>query len=124
MANRSTNGYADNIETETLENSFFRKVLYTGPNMQLVVMTLQPGEDIGLETHDGHDQFFRVEEGEVTVRIGEEDVVIKEDEVAIVPSGMAHNVTNNSQTDVAKLYTIYAPPEHPDGRINETKPTE
>ena len=121
MGNRSLKGYSSNIEEETVGNSFFRKVLYTGPNMQLVVMTLQPGEDIGMEVHDGHDQFFRVEQGEVVVFIDGEEITVKEDEVAIVPAGKQHNVTNQSET-VAKLYTIYAPPEHPDGRVNETKP--
>lgn len=120
--NKSINGYASNIEDETLKNDNFRKVLYTGPNMQLVVMTLQPGEDIGLEVHDEHDQFFRVEEGEVTVFIAGEEVIVGEDEVAIVPGGKQHNVTNNSTTKVAKLYTIYAPPEHADGRIDAVKP--
>lgn len=124
MGNRSQNGYATNIEDETLNNDFFRKVLYTGPKMQLVVMTLQPGEDIGMEIHDGHDQFFRVEEGEVTVFIDGEEIVLKEDEVAIVPAGKQHNVTNNSKDKVAKLYTIYAPPEHPDGRVDEQKPQD
>lgn len=124
MGNRSTNGYASDIEEETLKNDFFRKVLYTGANMQLVVMTLQPGEDIGSEVHEGHDQFFRIEEGEVTVVIDGEEMVVKEDEVAIVPAGKRHNVINNSTEKVARLYTIYAPPEHADGTINETKPAE
>jgi len=122
MANKSTNGYASNIEEETLTNDNFRKVLYTGVNMQLVVMTLQPGEDIGMEVHEEHDQFFRVEEGEVTVFIDGEEVTIGEDEVAIVPAGKEHNVTNTSDNKVARLYTIYAPPEHADGRIDEKKP--
>ena len=120
--NRSKNGYASNIEDETLGNDNFRKVLYTGPNMQLVVMTLQPGEDIGMEVHDEHDQFFRVEEGEVTVYIDGEEIILTDDEVAIVPAGKQHNVTNHSQTKVAKIYTIYAPPEHPDGRVDAVKP--
>lgn len=123
MANRSKNGYASNIEDETLQNQNFRKVLYTGSKMQLVVMTLKPGEDIGLEVHDGHDQFFRVEEGKALVKINDEEVEITDDEVAIVPSGAEHNVTNVGKT-LLKLYTIYAPPEHPDGRIDEVKPEE
>jgi len=122
MANKSTNGYASNIEEEVLMNDNFRKVLYTGPNMQLVVMTLQPGEDIGMEVHDEHDQFFRVEEGEVVVSIDGEEVTVGEDEVAIVPGGKEHNVTNKSDSKVAKLYTIYAPPEHADGRVDKKKP--
>jgi mannose-6-phosphate isomerase-like protein (cupin superfamily) len=122
MSNKSKNGYASNIEEETLMNDNFRKVLYTGPNMQLVVMTLQPGEDIGMEVHEEHDQFFRVEEGDVVVFMDGEEVAVGEDEVAIVPGGTQHNVTNASDTKVAKLYTIYAPPEHPEGRVDVTKP--
>lgn len=122
MSNRTTNGYSANIEEETLNNDFFRKVLYTGPKMQLVVMTLLPGEDIGEEVHDGHDQFFRVEEGSVTVTIDDEEVIVNEDEVAIVPSGAKHNVINKSEDKKARLYTIYAPAEHEDGRVDEVKP--
>lgn len=121
--NESQNGYAANIETETIENENFRKVLYTGQHMQLVVMTLQPGEDIGAEVHDGHDQFFRVEEGVAQVVIDGEEIEVKEDEVAIVPGGKEHNVINIGE-GLLKLYTIYAPPEHPEGRVDEHKPKE
>lgn len=119
--NRSKNGYADNIETETLNNTAYRKVLFTGSHMQLVLMTLQPGEEIGEEIHEGHDQFFRIEEGLAKVTIDNEEIDLKEDEVAIVPSGKKHNVKNSGES-LLKLYTIYAPPEHPDGTLQETKP--
>ncbi|MCA9381261.1 cupin domain-containing protein [Candidatus Dojkabacteria bacterium] len=119
--NRSKVGYADNIENETLSNDYFRKVLYTGSNMQLVVMSLKPGEDIGMEVHEEHDQFFRIEEGVVTVYMDGEETELNADDVAIVPAGTEHNVTNTGNVPV-KLYTIYAPPEHPDGKVDENKP--
>lgn len=112
--------YLDNIETETLENSNFRKVLYTGKHMQLVVMSLKPGEDIGEEVHDTVDQFFRIEQGEAKVKIDEQEFELKEDMVTIVPAGSLHNVTNVSDIDL-KLYTIYAPPNHQDGTVNKDK---
>lgn len=114
-------GYSAPIEKDTLENENFRKVLFTGENMQLVLMTLKPGEDIGLEDHDGHDQFFRFEAGEGKVVIGDSEYDVKDGDVAIVPSGAKHNVINTSETESLKLYTIYAPPEHADGTIHATK---
>jgi mannose-6-phosphate isomerase-like protein (cupin superfamily) len=112
--------YLDNIETETLGNDNFRKVLYTGKHMQLVVMSLKPGEDIGEEIHEHVDQFFRVEQGEAKVIIDGEESILKEDMVTIVPAGSLHNLFNISDVDL-KLYTIYAPPNHPDGTINKDK---
>lgn len=117
-------GHYSHIEAETIKNENFRKVLYTGPKMQLVLMTLKPGEDIGEEVHDGHDQFFRFEEGEGEVLIGDEKFQVKDGDSAIVPSGANHNVTNTSKTESLRLYTIYAPPEHPDGTIAKDKPEE
>jgi mannose-6-phosphate isomerase-like protein (cupin superfamily) len=114
-------GYIDNIEDRTLENSNFRKVLYTGAHMQLVVMTLKPGEDIGEEVHDTVDQFFRIEKGEAKVKIGEEENVLTDDMVAIVPAGSLHNVINISESKDLKLYTIYAPANHPEGTIHVTR---
>ena len=112
--------YLDNIETETLGNDNFRKVLYTGKHMQLVVMSLKPGEDIGEEVHETVDQFFRVEQGEAKVVIDGEENILKEDMVTIVPAGSLHNVINISDVDL-KLYTIYAPPNHPDGTVHKDK---
>jgi mannose-6-phosphate isomerase-like protein (cupin superfamily) len=114
-------GYVDNIEDRTKENENFRKVLYTGPHMQLVVMTLKPGEDIGMEVHDNVDQFFRIEQGEATVIMDGEESVLLENMVAIVPAGTQHNVVNTSSSEDLKLYTIYAPANHPDGTIHATK---
>lgn len=114
-------GYIDNIEEKTQENSNFRQVLYTGKHMQLVVMSLKPGEDIGEEVHDTVDQFFRIEEGEAKFIIDGVESLVKEDMVAIVPAGSLHNVINNSSTDDLKLYTIYSPANHPEGTIHATK---
>ncbi len=84
-------------------------------------MTLKPGEEIGMEIHEEHDQFFRVEEGKAKVIMNGEEIELSEDEVAIVPAGVQHNVINTGD-NLLKLYTIYAPPEHPDGRVDKTKP--
>lgn len=113
-------GYIDDIEEKTLDNSNFRKVLFTGKHMQLVVMALKPGEDIGEEIHEHIDQFFRIEQGEAKVIIDDQEDVLKEDMVAIVPAGAKHNIINTSNVDL-KLYTIYAPPNHPDGTIHKDK---
>lgn len=114
-------GYHAPIEKETLENENFRKVLFTGPNMQLVLMTLQPGEDIGMEVHEGHDQFFRFEAGVGKVIIDDSEYEVKDGDAVIVPAGAQHNVINTSETETLKLYTIYTPPEHADGTIHATK---
>lgn len=114
------NSYRSNIEEETLKNINFRKVLHTGKHMQLVVMSLKPGEDIGEEVHDTVDQFFRFEEGQAKVTIEGRDFDVKEDEVVIVPAGSKHNIVNTGNLDL-KLYTIYSPPNHPDGTIHATK---
>ena len=119
MANKSKKGYADNIEEATLQNKNFRQVLFTG-KLQLVLMALQPGEDIGWEIHDGHDQFFRFEEGSGEVTIDDETHQVGDGDAVVVPAGSKHNVVNTGDT-VLKLYTIYAPPEHPDGKIHKTK---
>lgn len=113
-------GYIDDIEEKTLDNNNFRQVLFTGKHMQLVVMALKPGEDIGEEIHEHVDQFFRIEQGEAKVIIDGEEAILKEDMVAIVPAGAKHNLINTSNVDL-KLYTIYAPPNHPDGTIHKDK---
>ncbi|MCX7881412.1 MAG: cupin domain-containing protein [Patescibacteria group bacterium] len=114
--------YHSNIEKETLSNSYFRKVLFTGKYSQLVVMSLLPGEEIGNEIHNNVDQFFRVEQGKakVIVNNGEEEFEVKEDEVFIIPAGTWHNVVNTGEKEL-KLYTIYSPPNHPDGTIHKNK---
>ena len=113
------NGFIDDIEKLTKENNFFRKVLFTGKHSQLVVMSLKPGEEIGLEVHDNVDQFFRVDEGEGEVTIDGKKSQIKDGFAVVVPAGSEHNIVNTGDTDL-KLYTIYSPPNHPDGTIHKT----
>jgi mannose-6-phosphate isomerase-like protein (cupin superfamily) len=115
------NGYVGNIEEETKKNTNFRKVLFTGTHTQLVVMSLKPGEDIGMEVHENVDQFFRIEEGQVKVIIDGEEQVVGDDFVVIVPAGSEHNVVNVSNDKDLKLYTLYSPPNHPEGTIHATK---
>jgi len=118
--NQSKKGYKDNIEKETLANTNFRTVVYTG-KLQLVLMTLKPGEDIGAEVHNGHDQFFRFESGVGEVLLGDETFEVKDGDAVVIPDGTMHNVTNVSKTENLTLYTIYAPPEHRPGTIHVTK---
>jgi len=113
-------GYHDNIETLTTGNSDFRRVLYTGKHLQLVLMTLQPGEEIGSEVHDGIDQFFRFEEGEGVVDIDGTAHKVEDGSGVIVPSGARHNVRNTGDRPL-KLYTLYGPPEHKDQIVQATK---
>ena len=113
-------GYISNIVEKTLQNTNFRQVLYTGKFMQLVVMSLLPGEEIGAEVHPTVDQFFRIEEGIATVVIDGEERIVVDDDVIIVPAGAHHNLINTG-TEVLKLYTIYAPPNHPEGTVHVTK---
>ena len=113
-------GFHIELESATLANENFRTVLFTGPNMQLVLMTLQAGEEIGLETHAGHDQFIRVEEGEGKAIIGDEEFALRDGSAIVVPAGSQHNVTNTGN-GLLKLYTVYAPAQHPDGTIHRTK---
>lgn len=114
-------GYFGHIEEDTTNNTYYRKVLWTGKHSQLVLMTLKPGEEIGLETHEGHDQFFRFEEGEGLAVIDGEEFRVEDGDAVIVPSGSEHNVTNTGDV-LLKLYTIYSPAEHPDGTLQELKP--
>lgn len=113
-------GYCDNIERRTLENENFRRVLYTGHNLQLVLMTLQPGEEIGEEVHTDRDQFFRFEEGEGAVDIDGVENGVGADSAVIVPAGARHNVRNTGNGPL-RLYTIYGPPEHVDGLVVKTR---
>lgn len=113
-------GFVDNIESLTVENSDFRRVLYTGKEMQLVLMTLRPGEEIGEEVHADRDQFFRVEQGEGEVVIDGTRSKVESQTAIVVPSGARHNVKNTG-SEPLKLYTIYAPPEHADGVVQRTR---
>lgn len=114
-------GYITNIEAKTLENDFFREVLFTAQRMQLVVMALQPGEEIGLESHDDVDQFIRVEAGQGKAILDGEETDLADGSVVVIPAGTEHNIVNISQTEPLKLYTIYSPPEHPDGTVHKDK---
>ncbi len=114
-------GYNIILEKETLKNTDFRRVLYTGKNSQLVLMCLKPGEEIGEEVHPHIDQFFRFEKGEGTVVIDGVKHRIRDGSGVIVPAGAKHNVINTSKTSKLKLYTIYSPPEHQDKVVRHTK---
>ncbi len=114
-------GYKGNIEEDTRENVNFRKVLYTGEHSQLVLMSLKPGQDIGLEIHEGNDQFFRFEAGEGRVVINGTEYEVKDGTAIVVPSGAEHNVINTSEIEDLKLYTIYSPAHHKDGIVRATK---
>lgn len=114
-------GFVDNIEKLTLENDFFRKVLFTCSNSQLVVMSLKPGEDIGEEVHENIDQFLRIEKGEGKAVLNGKETIIKDNWAIVVPAGTRHNIINTSKTESLKLYTVYTPPEHKPGTIHKTK---
>ena len=117
----SLKGYVVAIEKETKKNTDFRRVLYTGKHSQLVLMSLKPSEEIGEETHEDVDQFFRFEEGEGKVIIDGAEHRVKDGNAVIVPAGAKHNVINTSKLVNLKLYTIYSPPEHQDGVVRHTK---
>ena len=115
-------GFFGPIEEQTLKNSYFRQVLFTGKYCQLVVMCLLPGEEIGNEVHEKVDQFFRLEEGEAKFILnGSEEHSANANDAVIVPAGTYHNVINTSKTRQLKLYTVYSPPNHPAGTIHKTK---
>lgn len=114
-------GYIGKIEPVTLKNTAFRQVLFTGKHAQLVVMSLLPGEEIGQEVHDSVDQFFRVESGSAKVVMNGEESVVSDGDAFVVPAGTVHNVINVSADQPLKLYTIYSPPNHPDGTVHQTK---
>ena len=114
------NGFLTNIDRDSSQNAAFRRVLYTGPNTQLVLMTLRPGEEIGLETHQGHDQFIRIEKGAGIVRLDGKEQRLQDGSAIVIPAGVEHNVVNTS-AQALKLYTLYSPPEHADGTVHHTR---
>lgn len=114
-------GYKGNLEKDTLANTFFRNVIYTAPHSQLVLMSLKPGEEIGMEVHPDNDQFLRFEEGDWMAEISGEKFTGGSGECVIVPAGNYHNIINTSQKKELKLYTIYSPAHHPEGTIHKTK---
>ena len=114
-------GFTSNIEKDTLDNNTFRKVLYTGKHIQLVLMSLKPKEEIGLETHSENDQFFRFEGGEGKCLIDGNEYLLEDGVAVIIPAGAEHNIINTSETKELKFYTIYSPAHHKDGIIRKTK---
>jgi mannose-6-phosphate isomerase-like protein (cupin superfamily) len=114
-------GYSINLEQKTLSGNNFREVLYTTARSQLVTMTLQPGEEIGMEHHTGHDQFIRVEAGTGVAILDGEKHALEDGVAVVIPAGTEHNVINTSTSEPMRLYTLYTPPEHPDGTVHATK---
>jgi len=114
-------GFKSNIENDTIQNNNFREVLYTGNNLQLVLMSLNIGEEIGEEIHKNNDQFFRFESGKGKCIINDTEYNIKNGDAIIIPAGSKHNIINISKTEKLKMYTIYAPPHHKDGIYMKTK---
>jgi mannose-6-phosphate isomerase-like protein (cupin superfamily) len=114
-------GFVVSLESETRKNGDFRRVLYTGKHSQLVLMSLKPGEEIGMETHSDVDQFFRFEEGEGKVIIDGIEHPVKDGTGVVIPAGAKHNVVNTSKGKELRLYTIYSPPEHQDKVVRHTK---
>lgn len=114
-------GYVGKLEKDTLENSFFRKVVFTSSHSQLVLMSLKPMEEIGMEVHPDNDQFLRFESGEGKVIISGIESIVSAGDAVVIPSGSQHNVINTSDTTDLKLYTVYSPAHHPDGTIHKTK---
>jgi mannose-6-phosphate isomerase-like protein (cupin superfamily) len=113
-------GFVGDIEDQAEGNSDFRRVVYTGKNLQLVLMSLKPGEDIGEEVHTDRDQFFRIEKGKGEVLIDGKRSKIKNDDAVLVPAGARHNIINTGDKPM-RLYTLYGPPEHRDGTVHATK---
>lgn len=114
-------GFVSNIEKDTIENENFRKVLYTSKHSQLVLMSLAPNEEIGMEVHEENDQFFRIEKGQGKCIIDGNEYDISDGTAVVVPAGASHNVINVSETDRLSLYTIYSPAHHKDGIVRVTK---
>ncbi|MBW8361227.1 MAG: cupin domain-containing protein [Kaistella sp.] len=114
-------GFKSNIEKDTVENTNFRKVLYTGKHPQLVLMSLKPGEEIGEETHPHNDQFFRFESGSGKCIIDETEYLVKDGDAVVIPSGAKHNIINTNGESELKIYTVYGPPNHKHDTIRATK---
>ena len=114
-------GYVTNIERDTLDNEDYRRVLFTGRNTQLVLMTLRPGEEIGREVHTGHDQFIRVEAGTGIVILDGREAPLGDGVAVVIPANVKHNVINTSATEPLRLYSLYAPPEHAEGTVHPSK---
>lgn len=114
--------YTENIEELVSNNNSYRKVIFTGKNQQLALMSIQPNDNIPMEIHEEHDQFIRIESGEGIAIIGNSTYILKNDSAIIIPAGTLHQISNTSSTKQLKLYTIYSPPEHPDKLIQQSNP--
>ncbi|AKM81570.1 MAG: hypothetical protein UT13_C0001G0610 [Candidatus Pacebacteria bacterium GW2011_GWF2_38_9] len=114
-------GFFVKLEEETLANTNFRKVLFTAPHSQLVLMSLKPSEDIGSEVHPDHDQFIRIDAGHGQAIIDSETFDLADGSAVVIPAGSQHNIINLSETEDLKLYTVYSPAHHPEGTIHVTK---
>lgn len=114
-------GFHTNIEKDTQENNNFRKVIFTGEHMQLVLMSLLPGEEIGEETHEHIDQFFRFETGTGTFEMNRKTATIQAGDALVIPAGTLHNIKNTHASETMKIYTIYAKPNHKPGTLHKTK---
>ena len=114
-------GFNTNLEKDTLANTYFRNVIFTAPHSQLVLMALQPNEDIGMEVHKNEDQFFRVEKGTGKAILDGVEYVLQDGSCVVIPAGTLHNIINTSSRDLLQVYTIYSPAHHPQGRLNVTK---
>jgi len=114
-------GFSTDIERDTIANDDFRRVIFTAPHLQLVLMSLKPGEEIGIETHDHGDQFFRVEAGVGEAILDGRKHPLSDGMVVVIPEGTEHNIVNTSKSEILRVYTIYTPPEHPDGTVHRTK---
>jgi mannose-6-phosphate isomerase-like protein (cupin superfamily) len=117
-------GFITNIERDTLINTDYRRVLFTGEKTQLVIMSLEPGEEIGEEVHEDHDQFIRIEAGSGAVVLNGDRHTLGDGSAVVIPAGVRHNVINTSDTESLRLYTLYSPPEHPEGTVQQTKADE
>jgi len=113
-------GFHTNIEKDSLDNDLFRKVLYTTQRSQLVIMSVQAGDDIGMEVHEDHDQFIRIEEGQGKAIIDDDEYELADGSAVVIPAGSNHNIINTGSGPL-RLYTIYTPPEHADGTIHATR---
>lgn len=117
-------GYSVNISKKTLENENYREVLFTGPRIQLVVMSLEPGQEIGMETHEDGDQFIRVEAGRGRAVLDDQRIDLQAGSAVVIPAGVAHNIINTSKAARLRIYVIYSPPEHDEGVVHRTKGDE
>lgn len=118
---KKPSGVLVRLEIDTEANTDFRRVIHTSKSSQLVLMSLKPGEDIGLETHKG-DQFIRIDKGNATLMLDGKETDMKDGDAVVIPAGVKHNITNSSDSEDLKIYAVYSPPEHPDGKTDPTKP--